>query len=540
MLITRCKDTTPRPARPSSPDGNAPPNRLSFTKETRSSTRWPQTPRPATPNSARKRQYTPSLSRRIASPGRNAKMLTLFEDAAMTLQYTVTPSRHPSSNIKRPRIPSSQARTTRFGHMHVANVQTAPNTASDRGDDQGGCTFKEARPEEGIHRQSSIHGCLTTPSRPQLTAEDRIIYESLTDHPTPSISKDPVGFMAALQASHDVAEDAHAQEPISSGFATPDNNATPYSKTPPEIKHLADINAWALPPSSPPMDAPKSEDEECHSTHGVRLIMPYTHVDAEEAQQANIDAWLENVLGASSERPSPVYQGEGEAPTSQEELLQLPNAALDDPPSNSDSEPIQEDRPPSRHSNNKENISPPKTYPLSIQPSLYTSSFRQSSRFRSSALPGPRPIDQNYSAIKFAHPLTPGGWLSAPPKRKKPRINDQADTPSKPEKSNPQDFTIHDDDLAAALAKLSPSVERHRKGHGPKRERCASYWDTDVLDPDSPAYPAQKQDQEAALGEGKVLRSGRHVLGESVQSEAITSEEPFTPEARATGFDFEA
>ena len=28
---------------------------------------------------------------------------------------------------------------------------------------------------------------------------------------------------------------------------------------------------------------------------------------------------------------------------------------------------------------------------------------------------------------------------------------------------------------------LSPEVEKHRKGKGPKRERCASYWDEDIL-----------------------------------------------------------
>lgn len=43
------------------------------------------------------------------------------------------------------------------------------------------------------------------------------------------------------------------------------------------------------------------------------------------------------------------------------------------------------------------------------------------------------------------------------------------------------DFTIHDE-LADALAELSPQVERHRKGRGPKRARCKDYFDDDVLE----------------------------------------------------------
>ncbi len=30
---------------------------------------------------------------------------------------------------------------------------------------------------------------------------------------------------------------------------------------------------------------------------------------------------------------------------------------------------------------------------------------------------------------------------------------------------------------------LSPNVEQHRKGRGPKRERSSTHWDTDILLP---------------------------------------------------------
>lgn len=52
-----------------------------------------------------------------------------------------------------------------------------------------------------------------------------------------------------------------------------------------------------------------------------------------------------------------------------------------------------------------------------------------------------------------------------------------------------RDFTIHEDQLAEALAQLTPDVERHRRGRGPKRERCLSYWDQDILQPSSQCVP---------------------------------------------------
>lgn len=104
-----------------------------------------------------------------------------------------------------------------------------------------------------------------------------------------------------------------------------------------------------------------------------------------------------------------------------------------------------------------------------------------------------------------------------PPKRKKARVNEKPwgnlPTPCVPG----QDFTIHDDELAGALAKLSPQVERHRKGRGPKRERCKGYFDEDVVD-----------------------LKGRKLLGESAQSSELTKVQPFLGEAADAAFGFRA
>lgn len=62
------------------------------------------------------------------------------------------------------------------------------------------------------------------------------------------------------------------------------------------------------------------------------------------------------------------------------------------------------------------------------------------------------------------------------------------------------DFTIHEDQIAEALAQLSPDVERHRKGRGPKRERCLSYWDQDILQPSSQCMPTDMDDDDGERG----------------------------------------
>lgn len=76
---------------------------------------------------------------------------------------------------------------------------------------------------------------------------------------------------------------------------------------------------------------------------------------------------------------------------------------------------------------------------------------------------------------------------------------------------------------------LRPEVEKHRKGKGPKRERCVSYWDEDIIGRGTVGVTAGTHegdgngggDQQAALGEeGKgglemvEMRNGKVVLRE--------------------------
>lgn len=67
-------------------------------------------------------------------------------------------------------------------------------------------------------------------------------------------------------------------------------------------------------------------------------------------------------------------------------------------------------------------------------------------------------------------------YLSSPPKRKAPRLSPAKDgSPSKDQ------FDIYEEEGVDESVELSPTVEKYRKGRRPKRERCVSYWDDDVI-----------------------------------------------------------
>ncbi|KAL8810002.1 MAG: hypothetical protein Q9223_007841 [Gallowayella weberi] len=96
---------------------------------------------------------------------------------------------------------------------------------------------------------------------------------------------------------------------------------------------------------------------------------------------------------------------------------------------------------------------------------------------------------------RFAHPLTPDRGLRSPPKRKILRPSpSKAGSPAPP---NNQDFVIYEDESSDKMAKLSPVVEKYRKGCGPKRKRCVSYWDEDIL-PEVQGKPVASERENAA------------------------------------------
>ena len=127
----------------------------------------------------------------------------------------------------------------------------------------------------------------------------------------------------------------------------------------------------------------------------------------------------------------------------------------------------------------------------------------------------------------------PHGLLHLAPKRKKAKVikaikqdHKELDTTS---------FTICEDESSDVLAELSPVIERHRKGRGPKRGRCRSYYDEDIFPQFSPSNDkAGKKD-----GEEKVeTRKGRRVLGDAKNSAELTKAKAFDEMAENAEFDF--
>ncbi|KAL8881300.1 MAG: hypothetical protein Q9192_007824 [Flavoplaca navasiana] len=110
------------------------------------------------------------------------------------------------------------------------------------------------------------------------------------------------------------------------------------------------------------------------------------------------------------------------------------------------------------------------------------SSLRIGARFRTELSYMP-PISGDGSIrqapSRFPLPLTPSRHLNSPPKRKAHRLS-QTEDGSLANPNNEQ-FDIYADESSDEMIELSPTVEKYRKGRRPKRGRCISYWDHDVL-----------------------------------------------------------
>ncbi len=366
-------------------------------------------------------------------------MSNIFRDASTTLQgLRSTPCRH-SPNVKRSRLPLSQARNTRFGSACQA-------------------------------------------------------------HAGPSLP------------SFDGVEGA---EPISSDFTTPSKHRLPLTE-PSEERQYPSMEAWRLPqPSSIAAvgSSPGSDDQYTLSsldTIGTNLPLRLNPA----AQGAQIDSWLDGIPESTNNEASSDPQqdiSEVRVPIAQETRLspvatsyqssQKPGTAPLIKPFGSPGALFQ-------ISSNKENTSPVKSSPSpkSTCPiPQYIASTPSRFGTTNSRIP-----PELIGTRRFVHPLSPQGHLSLPPKRKRARLDDNVFNSSKAASKASKDFTIYDDELVQALAEISPLVERHRKGRGPKRERCRSYFDEDVIQNISPdAYRDKKNDNSI------ILENETKVLGES-------------------------
>ncbi|MCJ1459301.1 hypothetical protein MMC28_009678 [Mycoblastus sanguinarius] len=471
-------------------------------------------------------------------------MATIFQDAASSLQDLRSPLTRPSSNMHRTRMPLSQARGIKFGSAHQDDTMVSARVMShSKMSLHQGSSLEAALSLQQFHHQLTRTGPQSS-SRTPKTKADRIIYQSFSDHPrrspTPQrhISTTPI--FPANDAIHAMRVEDAARESISCDFAMPTAETHNLPRTPEGVNYPS-LEHWKLPQPTSIISSFGSDDR--HSSHGVRLIMPFSHSDAEEAQRANIDSWLNGVMEAKEDESSLVSQLL-DADVNDEAMDNIPLSptAIANETAIHKSCMISPPRPygdlvsTTRSSRDKENVRPTKLTPPSIRPLKQPLYSDTPSRFRNPTIQ-PTAIekaeDHSLLASRFKHTLTPQGHLNLPPKRKKARVNNDLAKGSKPiQHFASKDFTVHDDQLADALSQLSPDVERHRKGRGPKRERCLNYWDEDILQPGSLYLPMEADS-------GDVDASKRtQALGESKQSNEMTMSTSLVDEVGGAPFKF--
>jgi len=418
--------------------------------------------------------------------------------------------------------------TTQDNSFISTNVETLSSTYKDRESPFGiRSELRKPRPVQGFRT------ALKSPTPAATLSADLTAQRFLKDYHTrlpalPNPSSPTTNSMTA-NASRRSRRGDKGREPISSGFATPSALYNQPPQTPEEVCY-PELERWQLPWSS---SVPGSDGGDCLPSWGVPLALPASSSATVEHHGAKIEDWLNDIhtLINADDSDSRIVQQQG---------IGMSHLAVDTAPgtpaamaSKSRTKEAQFTPTPKQGlretfsaSSDKENISPPKSIPSPTRPAVQYLA-NTPSRFRNHKFDT---ATQHAGPLHSAHTLTPQGHLNVPPKRKKAHVS-LGGKPDPPKSG--KDFTIHDEQVAGALAQLSPDVELRRKGRRSKRERCMSYWDEDILQPDSPCLPMDVDENAAPV------RDGRKVLGESQQTTELTTEKPFVKEAGNAAFVFQ-
>lgn len=241
------------------------------------------------------------------------------------------------------------------------------------------------------------------------------------------------------------------------------------------------------PPKTPPNPAdikiPSSVGSECHSSHRVPLVIPMTEVSHQKVEE--IDNWLSEVNMASlTDVPRPKQHSRMRKDGGIFKLS--PKTTVQDKKSRAPSNNKE-----NRSTSNKENSNP--LYPT---------------------LPSANPLS-SFSPPRLSQ--TPSRFIPPLPKRKTPMPRIGAPPPCLPMTPIPPEerLKLQNDEEVVAVKPLSPDVQRYRKRRRPKRERCLSYWDTDI-------FEDAKEDvsEEAAQDLGGDNREGGDRLAEEDEVES--------------------
>ena len=497
-------------------------------------TAFPTTPKRTTPNSAKKRRQMPDLSRPTATPGHGAKMSMIFRDAATSLQGSRLPMYQASSNIKRRRLPSSQARSIKFGSTCPDDTIVSSTLQSPLKISQylgKSCEPEWASSDVSRHRVSGVGPY--SPRQTPLTKAGRATLGTLgatTDMPDVCLADTLSVSVASLPSPIE----EEGKEPISSGFVTPVAPTPNLVEKPENMQYpiLEDVRSLR---SSSDASILGSDSDDLDFDHSMPFKLPFPHSDAEEAPRSQIDSWLEGIVNATTSgfsRSPKRCEGRGDLLIDDASFPRrmTPNLSTPIRTQLSPSKSKQDLQSPSGASSDKENISPFKNSFSPTPPGKPQT--RTPSRVHQTDI---LPTLQSTKTLRFVRPLTPQGYLSLPPKRKRACVDRVASSRTEKETLTARkDFTIHEDQLAEALTQLSPDIERYRKGRGPRRARCMSYWDEDILQPGSQCVPMDVDDNDGTMGKGKQL------LGELSQTIGSTMKRPPVEEAGSRSFDAKA
>ena len=438
----------------------------------------------------------------------------------------MTPSRHMSANTRRPRIPPSQ---------HKDRI---PLNLQSNGPDL-----------------LLIPQHIGTPSRARQEPMLRII----AARPPPEIPYDQV-FPTPMPYHDTPCGATHVPcdnwEPPSSGFGEPTAIKKGTSNSGSDLNtRLRDFSA------SPPEVDVDVDDGDCHSTHGVPLIICVPSPEPNKSNTFYIEAWLSDVLKISPE---------SDASTAHEP--QLPRSGAEDPehlhptltmrevasPKGAITSPLDKSfRAPSQTSSNKENLHPTSSPLAAPPPTITPLPLSSPPRFRPSELrptetpSRPKLTPTISSASRFQPLRTPRSLFPVAPTRrrqKQPTVpqedsgimtNKSTDVATKQtsvalQVRNPcinSVFDTHED-----TDKLSPAVTCFRKGRGPKRTkaRCVSYYDTDILGENTSPTLGRG---DSAGGKRKIGKD-RRILGTHEESEEMCTPKAFTEEAEGARFDY--
>ena len=401
----------------------------------------------------------------------------IFRDASVTLQGPRSSPHKTPANSRISRLPPSEACLVRFGTIgqHESRLSNPTSLTCSES------TQEWKKQKNGVHSMNE-----QTQARKDPRGDSFAVQHSPSDRQVGQASPPSHGYPLPIlrtATGETSARVEEVREPISSGFGTPSAMSSKPIEILTEIA-FSDLENWSSPQSSLRQKASSESANGISSEQAIEpLAMPATSSSANKAYVAGIESWLDSVHSSirAVDRPGAHDNAMREVINSQTPLARCTNA-----------KPETEKRGVSRASSNKENLSPGNSSPSPRGPPL--TNFPSRSRLSS-------------PTFRFASGPNLQDHLSPPPKRKKPRA-DRAERAN--QSTQPQVFAIHNDQVANVLAKLSPDVELRRKGKRPKRERCISYWDDDILPPNSPCLSTDTE------------------LGVTEQTLALTKTDPFS------------